>query len=74
MTNICIELQECKPQWAVQHGIVEAANRCGLENAKLSGDYDAKLTYVYGQVQNLSQFETLLKQACGCHMSVYAIK
>jgi hypothetical protein len=58
MSKICIQFDECKPHWAKQRGYEQVAAELGLTNIRLTGDFDAKITYLIGDVDNFEAFKT----------------
>ncbi len=54
--RICIQFDECKPHWATQRGLPELAAQCGLRNILVTGDFDSKLTYIYGDTEDFELF------------------
>lgn len=60
MKRVCIQFDECKPHWAEQRGYLDILKDCGLLNddsIRLTGDFDAKLTYIYGNVSSVELFK-----------------
>lgn len=57
MPKVMIQFDECKPHWAKQRGYDTAAAACGLQNVTISGDFDAKLAYVGGEVEDFEAFK-----------------
>lgn len=68
-----IQFDECKPHWAVQRGLDKAALALGMTNIKLTGDFDAKITLIYGDVESVSAFSATMRDGPLSEGSIYAV-
>lgn len=59
--RICIQFDETKPHWAIQRGYDKVASQLGMRDIKLTGDFDTKLAYLYGTVDDYDAFAESLK-------------
>lgn len=55
--NAVISFDETKPHWAQQQGLDKEAERLGMTNIYVSGDFDAKTALIYGNVENFESFK-----------------
>lgn len=62
MTRVCIQFDECKPHWAEQRGYLSAARECGLTNIRITGDFDAKITEIWGAVADYGAFRARVQE------------
>lgn len=63
MRRVCLAFDECKPHWARARGYDRIAEECGLKIDTLTGDFDTKLTYIYGEVVNVEAFKARVNQS-----------
>jgi hypothetical protein len=56
--RVVISFDEMKPHWAVQRGLDKEAQRLGMKDVKIGGDFDAKITHIYGTVEDFAIFES----------------
>src|SRR6185295_10854192 len=56
--RVCLEFDECKPHWAEQRGWPGLAADCGLQNLSVTGDFDSKITRIYGDVEDFDLFKS----------------
>lgn len=68
-----IQFDECKPHWATKRGLDKAALALGMTNIKLTGDFDDKITLIYGDVESVSAFSDAIKGSPLSEGSVYAV-
>ncbi len=71
--RVCLQFDECKPHWAEYYGYRALAMECGLKNIRLTGDFDAKLTYIYGDVDNLEAFRIAVNKTPLREGSLYEV-
>jgi len=50
-----------KPHWATQRGLDKEAERIGMKDVRVTGDFDAKITHIYGTVEDFTSFESAFK-------------
>jgi hypothetical protein len=55
-SRVTIQLDECKPHWAMHGGLDKYASECGMRDAKVTGDFDLKITYITGDVEDVKAF------------------
>ena len=73
-TRVCIQFDECKPHWAKQHGYHLIAAECGLTDITVTGDFDSKLTYIYGNVDSFEIFKAKIEQTSLKEGSLYKVE
>lgn len=56
-TRVCLQFDECKPHWATKARFDRIARELGLQDVLVTGDFDMKLTYIYGKVECFEAFE-----------------
>ena len=59
--RVVISIDECKPHWAVKRGLDKLAASLGMRNIRVLGDFDSKLTDIFGDVDNFEEFETAMQ-------------
>lgn len=65
LVRMMIRFDECKPHWAEQRGYDKLAAECGLQDVLVTGDFDAKLAYVVGNVTDVAAFRARVAQCPG---------
>ncbi len=73
MEHVCIEFDECKPHWAKKARYPELATACGMTNLTLSGDFDLKITRIYGVVDSFEAFSASIAETNLKHGSLYRV-
>lgn len=75
MSRVSIQFDECKPHWAKQRRYDVIAAELGMKNVRITGDFDSKIAYVIGDVDNFEQFRalaenSLLSEGSVCELQV----
>lgn len=50
--KMLIAFDEMKPHWATGAGLDKVAETIGFRNVRVTGDFDAKVTHIIGEVEN----------------------
>lgn len=62
--RVCIQFDETKPHWALNAGFDKVAESLGMRNVTVTGDFDSKLTYIYGDIDvPLDAFKALVENS-----------
>ncbi len=54
--RVVISFDNTKPHWAKQQGLDKEAERLGMTNVTVSGDFDEKIARIYGEVEDFDAF------------------
>lgn len=55
--RVVLSFDEMKPHWAINQGLDKKAEALGMTNIVVSGDFDAKIARIYGDVDDFTKFE-----------------
>lgn len=72
--RIVIQFDETKPHWAIQRGYDKLAESLGMSNIKVTGDFDSKVTYIYGTVDNFETFHNAAQNTCLKEGSIHPVQ
>lgn len=60
MQKVVIQIDEMKPHQAESLGFLRRAEEeLGMRNIKLQGSFDDKLTYIYGEVEDFQEANSI---------------
>lgn len=62
-TQVVISFDEMKPHWAERCGLDKEAAGLGMSYITVTGDFDAKITHIYGFVEDFGAFAKAMESS-----------